>query len=81
MEIYELTPNNGLKSFNGKAKVVIDEGKKTLYSYNIPICYFDESKNLHRVYGEKLSNTTAKHVKAFSGMTKKEFESLEVEGK
>lgn len=38
MKKYELIPNNGQKSFYGKAIVEVDQnGNETLYSYNTPI--------------------------------------------
>ena len=33
MKAFELTPNNGRKSFNGKCKVIEDEGVAQLLSY------------------------------------------------
>ncbi len=73
MKMYELIPNNGRKSFYGKAKVVVDDnGNETLYSYNTPIIKKDTSGNLTKLW-DGWSNTTGTHIKAFCGLNKKDY--------
>ena len=85
MNIYELIPTNGRKSFYGKAKVVVGtDGTETLYSYNTPIIERSANGKLKALYdGNKYGTTTASHVKSFCGLTKKEYNKLlarEMEG-
>lgn len=77
MTEYELKPVDGRKSFYGKAKVVVDDhGNKTLYSYGTPVL------SLRKVGGTMCrlwrgwSYTTGRHVKAFAGLNKREYEAL-----
>ncbi|MDD6560927.1 MAG: hypothetical protein PUF17_08150 [Lactimicrobium massiliense] len=74
--IYDLKPVDGRKSFYGKATVTIaDDGSQTLYSYHTPIVRKDSDGSLHRLY-DGWSTTTGRHIYAFCGMHKKEFEAL-----
>lgn len=76
MKMYELIPNNGRKSFGGKAKVVIDDnGNETLYSYNTPIIKRDTDGNLTKLW-DGWSSTTGTHIKAFCGLDKKDYMNL-----
>lgn len=78
MKIYELTPTNGQKSFYGKAIVKIEEnGTETLFSYNTPIIKREKDGELIKLY-DGWTQTTGKHIKAFCGLSKKEYMSLEV---
>ena len=77
MKIYDLTPNNGRKSFYGKAKVEVgDNGEETLYSYNIPIVRRNTDGTLTRLYWQEPSMTTSTHIKSFCGLDKKDFMKL-----
>lgn len=80
-EMYELIPNNGRKSFYGKAKVIVDikTGEETLYSYDIPIVKIKGNK-IMRLYNIKdndfingVSCTTCSHLISFCGYHKKDF--------
>ena len=76
MKMYELIPDNGRKSFYGKAKVVIDDnGNETLYSYNTPIIKRDTDGKLTKLWNG-WSNTTGTHIKAFCGLDKKSYDNL-----
>lgn len=76
MEMYELIPDNGRKSFYGKAKVVIDDnGNETLYSYGTPIIKRDTNGKLTKLWNG-WSNTTGAHIKAFCGLDKKAYVNL-----
>lgn len=76
MEMYELIPDNGRKSFYGKAKVVIDDnGNETLYSYGTPIIKRDTNGKLTKLWSG-WSNTTGIHIKAFCGLDKKAYVNL-----
>lgn len=67
------------KSFYGKAKVVVqDDGSETLYSYDTPIVRRNANGTYTRLW-DSYSQTTGRHIKAFCGMTKKEFEELPLE--
>lgn len=76
MKMYELIPNNGRKSFYGKAKVVIDDnGNETLYSYDTPIIKRDINGKLTKLWSG-WSNTTGIHIKSFCGLDKKAYVNL-----
>ncbi len=66
MTMYELQPDNGQKSFCGRAKVVIaDNGIRTLFSYNTPVCSFNGADFVDHGC-DRISNTTVRHVRAFT---------------
>ena len=76
LKTYELHPITNQKSFNGKALVKIDEnGTETLYSYNTPIISRSSNGELKRLWFD-YTPTTGKHIKAFCGLNKAEFEKL-----
>ena len=75
MKTYELRPNNGRKSFHGKAIVqIFDNGQEVLLSYGTPI--------IKRVDGvlirlwDDWTVTTGTHIKSYCGLDKKEFMNL-----
>ena len=75
----ELIPNNGRKSFYGKAVVdTLDDGSQVLYSYNTPIIKKYPNGELKRLY-DGWSATTGAHIKTFCGLDKKGFLNLEYE--
>ena len=75
MKTYELTPNNGRKSFYGKAIVQIsDNGEEVLLSYNTPIVKRVDGKLIRLWSG--WTATTGSHIKSFCGLDKKEFMNL-----
>lgn len=76
MKMYELIPNNGRKSFNGKAKVIIDEtGDETLYSYGTAIIRRTTGGQLVKLW-DGWTATTGNHIRAFCGLSKAEFMAL-----
>ena len=65
---YYLKPNNGAKSFNNRAVVVVGGDTKELYSYNTLVCTIKGNQyKLNRAINKDLllSATTLKHIKAF----------------
>lgn len=79
MKVYELMPNDGRKSFYGKAKVIVDEqGNEILYSYNTAIIKRMKSSEIIRLW-DGWSATTGRHIKAFCGLNKSEFTALACE--
>ncbi len=64
MQVLELKPTNGQKSFNGKAKVLIHKDKIELLSYETIVAQKDIKTNVLTING-KYSRTTNKHIKAF----------------
>jgi len=79
MKTYELTPTDGRKSFYGKATVQLDDnGTETLYSYNTAIIKRLASGELVKLWNGWTA-TTGRHIKAFCGLSKKEFEKLDGE--
>lgn len=79
MRIYELIPVGSVKSFYGKAIVVVDDnGNETLKSYNTDVIRQDADGTLHRLY-DKWTATTGRHIFAFCGISKKEWDKMEVE--
>lgn len=76
MKIYELTPIDGRKSFYGKAKVIVDDnGAETLYSYDTKIITRNIDGTLTK-HWNGYSATTQRHIKAFCGLNKAEYEAL-----
>lgn len=76
MRFYELMPNDGHKSFYGKAKVVIDaNGAETLYSYDTKIITRTSDGALIK-HWNGYSATTQRHIRAFCGLNKAEYEAL-----
>ena len=75
MSKYELKPVTSQKSFCGKAHVVIeDDGTRILYSYDTAIVK-ETADGLFRLWNDWTA-TTGKHIRAFCGLNKKEFEAL-----
>ena len=79
-EIYDLIPQNGRKSFYGKAKVVVKNNERTLFSYNTPIIKKTADGILKRLYNCEPSATTLTHIRSFCRLNKKEFMALPFEG-
>lgn len=70
MQMYELMPIDGRKSFYNKAFVTVDKrGNETLYSYNTPIIKKLVSGKLVKLW-DGWSATTGRHIKAFCGLNK-----------
>ena len=76
MRKYELIPNDGRKSYYGKAVVeVADGGSETLYSYGTPIVKKTAAGELVRLW-DGWSATTGRHIKAFCGLNKAAYMAL-----
>jgi hypothetical protein len=61
----ELRPNDGRKSFYGKAKVRIDaDGSRTLISYTTPVCRINPDGKFVKLWSG-YSATTMRHINAF----------------
>lgn len=73
---YELTPCDNHKSFYGKAKVFEDENGKTLYSYDTKILTITKEGKYIKFWND-WSATTGRHIAAFCGLNKKQYEALE----
>lgn len=74
---YDLKPCDSHKSFYGKAKVFEDEnGNKTLYSYDTKILTVSKDGSIKKFWFD-WSATTGRHIAAFCGLNKKQYESLE----
>lgn len=70
MKKYELIPNDGRKSFYGKAVVeVADDGSETLYSYGTPIIKKTAAGELVKLW-DGWSATTERHINAFCSLNK-----------
>lgn len=79
MRIYELMPVGSVKSFYGKAVVIVDDdGNETLRSYQTDVIRQDADGSLHRLY-DKWTATTGRHIFAFCGISKKQWDEMEVE--
>lgn len=79
--MYELKPlpEQNQKSFYNKATVTIDnKGTAFLYSYNTLILSKDIDGNYLRFW-DGWSQTTGKHIRAFSGLNKKQFLNIKME--
>ena len=73
---YELQPNNNQKSFYGKAKIEKLNDREILYSYDTKIATLKGGKIYRHWHG--WSHTTGKHIFAFLGIRKKEWDKLKV---
>ena len=78
MKIRELCPIDNRKSFYGKAKVIEKNGRELLRSYDTVVIYRDRKGKLHRTWGG-WSATTGRHIHAFCGLGKAEWDKLPVE--
>lgn len=79
MGTYELIPADGRKSFYGKAVVrVHHDGAETLKSYDTNVIRREADGTLHRLWSG-WSATTGRHVKAFCGISKAEWDKMPVE--
>ena len=77
-DIQELRPKDGHKYFWGKAHVITAGNITMLKSYDTIVAYIDEKGKFHRTW-EGWSATTGRHVRAFGGPGKAEWEKLPVE--
>lgn len=76
--IYDLQPQNGKKSFYGKAKVeALEDGTKILESYGTKIMMIFPNGSMYRLWND-WTNTTGNHIKSFCGLNKKEFMKLDL---
>jgi len=72
---YEITPRDSHKSFYGKCSILIDEqGNKYLRSYDTIVAAMFDGE-LFRTWSG-YSATTQRHIVAFCGMGKAEFEKV-----
>ena len=79
MKEYELRPVSGQKSFYGKARVKIAaNGAETLVSYKTPVLRREPSGVYVRLWSG-WSATTGKHIRAFAGIGKAEWDKMPVE--
>ena len=79
MKVYELQPIGSVKSFYRKAFVVVDDdGSETLQSYQTKVIRKDADGTLHRLWSG-WSATTGRHIYAFCGIRKKEWDKMEIE--
>jgi len=62
-QIFELSPKNR-KSFGGKCKVIVENGKAELLSYDTIVATYDLENKEYKQNGE-YSQTTNSHIKAF----------------
>ena len=77
--MYELVPDNGQKSFYGKAVVeTYTDGSAVLFSYNTPIVKRLLHGELVRLW-DGWTATTGKHISAFCGLKKAAFMALPLE--
>lgn len=69
----ELIPNDRQKSFYGKAKVkTYTDGTRVLQSYKTDVLIIRADGKMFRMW-DSWSATTGRHIKAFSGLNKKEY--------
>lgn len=76
-DVYELRPNSVQRqqSFYGKALVAKENDGDVLYSYLTKICKCYNDGTIEK-YWDDWSNTTGRHIKAFCGLNKKQFDAL-----
>lgn len=69
MKVFELIPNNGRKSFYGKAKVIdSDNGIVSLVSYDTIVCSIDTNKKEFIRHWNSNSMTTTAHINSFRSL-------------
>ena len=79
MKIYELTPQDGRKSFYGKAKVKqLDDGTEILQSYETDVMKRTPDGRLYRLY-TNWTATTGRHIIAFCGLNKAAWQKIPTE--
>lgn len=79
VQLFELMPKNGRKSFYGKAIVMIDDnGDQILYSYGTKIMIKLAKNGLYKRFYDDWTTTTGNHIKSFSGLNKQEYMALEL---
>lgn len=64
MQVFELTPTNGRKSFGGKAKVIVENGVAKLLSYTTFVAEIKLDNKEYKQNGN-YSATTNNHIKVF----------------
>lgn len=64
MQVFELIPTNGRKSFGGKAKVMVENGVAKLLSYTTIVAEIDLETKEYKQNGF-YSPTTNIHINAF----------------
>ena len=69
METFELTPVNGRKSFGGKARVIVENNKAKLLSYDTIVAEYDLKSKKFVINGE-YSKTTNIHINSFKSFYK-----------
>lgn len=81
-DVYELRPSSvqNQKSFYGKALVAKEDNGNVLYSYFTKICKYYNDGTIEK-YWNGWSNTTGRHIRAFCGLNKKQFDSLPLDEK
>ena len=69
MKMFELIPNNGRKSFYGKAKVIdYENGIVSLLSYNTIVCSIDTKTRQFSRHWSGSSCTTSSHINSFRSL-------------
>ena len=69
MQTFELKPVNGRKSFGGKSRVIIEDNKAKLLSYDTIVAEFDLKSKKFTING-KYSKTTNIHINSFKSFYK-----------
>ena len=69
MQTFELKPVNGRKSFGGKARVIVENNKAKLLSYDTFVAEYDLKSKKFVINGE-YSKTTKTHIKSFKSFYK-----------
>lgn len=81
MKIFDLPPQNGRKSFYGKAKIIEQDGEKILLSYDTLVAKITTDNKIKRLW-DGTSSTTSTHFKSFLifyGLPVAQFNKLKVE--
>ena len=77
---YEVIPNDGHKSFYGKAIVKKDEkGYEVLYSYGTAVLRKEGDNIYRRLWGD-WSATTGRHIMSWAGINKRQWDNTPVGG-
>lgn len=80
LNIYDFHPENypKQKSFHGKAQIVDSEKRIYLKSHDVIVMSKNKETSAYTRHSEEWNATTGRHIFAFSGLRKKDFEKLSI---
>lgn len=74
--IVELRPTDGRKSFYGKARVIEENGTKTLYSYETAVCRINADGKFERLWYDEVEDSRGRVRRGYSATTMRHINSF-----